>query len=203
MIKIMSIISMMIIMSSALLFAQPIATLLQTSYTAEANSNYQLAIESMKSVEKENDTDPFFKLRLGWLYYNSGQYQSALEYYTKTATLSNCLEAKEGIINSAYMLGKWDKVIAVGNQIITKYPDHYYALTKTAYSYYALKNYVSAANLYNKLLTNYQYNLELRGYYLSCQVLLGDMTNAKRTFLQLQQYSPNNPFILEYAKKFR
>jgi tetratricopeptide (TPR) repeat protein len=201
--KVYFIISMMIISMSALLFAQPVATLLQTSYNAEANSNYQLAIESMKTVEKDNDSDPFFKLRLGWLYYSSGQYQSALDYYTKTTGLSNCLEAKEGVVNSAYMLGKWDKVIATGNQILAKYPDHYYALTKTAYSYYAMKDYVAAANLYNKLLTTYQYNLELRGYYLSCQVLLGDLVNAKRTFLQLQQYSPNNPFILEYAKKFR
>jgi tetratricopeptide (TPR) repeat protein len=193
----------MICVGSVLLVAQPTAVLLQTSYNAEAASNYQLAIESMKTVEKTNDKDPFFKLRLGWLYYSSGQYQSAFDYYTKTATLSNCLEAKEGIINAAYMLGKWDKIITTGNLILAKYPDHYSALTKMAYSYYAQKNYTAASPLYYKLLTMYPYNLELRGYYLSCEVLSGDLVNGKTTFNQLQQYSPNNPFVLEYAKKFK
>ncbi len=200
--KISSIIIMVLFISN-ILFAQPAATLLQTSYNAEAGNNFQLAIESIKTIEKDNDADPFYKLRLGWLYYSSGQYQSALDYYTKASSLTNCLEAKEGIINSAYLLGKWDKVIATGNLILDKFPDHYSALTKTAYSQYVLKNYVAAASIYYKLLNYYQYNLEIRGYYLSCQVLAGDLVNAKRTFQQLQQYSPNNPFILEYAKKFR
>jgi tetratricopeptide (TPR) repeat protein len=191
-----------IYMCSIGLYAQSTATLLQTSYNAEAAGNYQLAIESIKTLEKNNDADPFYKLRLGWLNYSSGQYQTALDYYTKAASLSGCLEAKEGIINCAYSLGKWEKVISIGNQILAKFPDHYSAMTKTAYSYYVLNNYQGAANIYKRLLGYYQYNLELMGYYLSCQVLLNDMVNAKKTFLQLQKYSPNNPFVVKYAKRF-
>lgn len=198
-----SILILIIMLGSMTLFAQPTSVLLQTSYNAEASGNYQSAIEAMKTLEKNDNADAFYKLRLGWLYYSSGQYQSAYEYYTKTTTLTNCLEAKEGLINAAYMLGKWEKVISTGNQILAKYPDHFSAQTKTAYSYYMTKDYVAAAAIYNKLLTTYPYNLELRGYYLSCQVLAGDLPNAKRTFQQLQQYSPNNPFVLQYADKFK
>jgi tetratricopeptide (TPR) repeat protein len=182
------------------LFAQTAGIKLQSSYNFEAVGNYTSAIEPMKALEQMDDQEPFYKLRLGWLYYCAAQYAKALNYYQKAYALNSTLESAEGILTCATALGQWETVVETGNKILAKYATYFTALTKTAYAYYRLKNYSSCATLYKQVLDMYPYNLEVKGYLLSAQSLGGDVNGARKTYNELKKYSPNNPFVLEYAK---
>ncbi len=183
------------------LIAQP-ETDMVNSYIAEANGKYPDAIAYMKSAEMTNNKDAFYKLRLGWLHYMSGQYKAAENYYAESYKLENSLEAIEGALGCTYNLGNWDKTIEYCQTILKSYPQNFLALAKLAYSYYVKKNFTNAAIYYKKANSMYPYNLELMGYLLSSQVLSDDRVESKKTYQILKKYSPKNGFVLEYQKLF-
>lgn len=174
---------------------------LTASYAAEATGQYSDAIEVLKPLAERDTADAFYQLRLGWLYYLSGQYNVAQVYYQKSRQLTSSQEAEEGLLNCALARTNWDAVVNFGTTILKKYPQNSGIMAKTGFAYYSKKDYASAAEMYRRILDIYPYNLEAKGYLLSCQVLGGERLKAKATYRELKRYSPKNPFVLEYAKQ--
>ncbi len=176
--------------------------LIVDSYYWENLGNYEKAIEVMTKLDNSYPNDHFYKLRLGWLYLNMGNYSSAETHYTESLKLKETFEAKEGLINTLFYLGKWSGAIDIGKQIIKISPDNFNALTKIAYSYYAVKDYANAAKYYQSASDIYSYNLEVLGYLLDSYHNSGNLIKAQEIFSKLYLYSPQNPFILLHSDKY-
>ena len=81
------------------------------SYKYEKTADYSKAIDPLKQMYNENKESYEINLRLGWLYYMSGQFTSACTYYQKAMQLMPMsIEAKLGFVNPAAALGNWEQV---------------------------------------------------------------------------------------------
>ena len=182
------------------LFAGQMEELITESYDFEAIERYDAAIKSMTKLVELDDGNAFYLLRLGWLYYASAQYAAAERFYTMSAEIDPSLEALEGRMNSAYAQLKWSAALTAADEVLKRFPNHFYALAVKGYAYYMRGDYEQSANFYRKALTIYPYNLEAMGYLLSAEMRSGDTQSGAETLQRLQPLSPNNPFVLEYAQ---
>ncbi|MCD4650207.1 MAG: tetratricopeptide repeat protein [Candidatus Cloacimonetes bacterium] len=188
----------LIILCAVGLMAQTPQTMIQNSYTYESTGDYVTAIELMHKLTQMDKSDAFYQLRLGWLYYSSGQYTQAELYYNASLQLEKTRESMEGLLNSAYAMGNWDKTISYAQQILKNNPNHFSALTILAYGQFIKKNFKDSANSYLKAVKLYPYNLEILGYLLSAQVNSDDKLGAEITYKKLKRYAPQNQYVLEY-----
>ncbi|MCK5703023.1 MAG: tetratricopeptide repeat protein, partial [Cyclobacteriaceae bacterium] len=80
------------------------------SYGLEATGNYSNAIDKIIDIYAEDSYD--MNIRLGWLYYNLGNYPESEKYYQRSMEiLPYSIEAKLGYVLPVSGLGYWDKVI--------------------------------------------------------------------------------------------
>ena len=187
---------------SANLYAQRNSSIAD-SYTLEAQGNYNGAVNIMLRLEKAAPQEPFFQLRLGWLFFQQADYVKAEEYYRRSLLLKPSLEAREGLMNSQYYQGQWLKTIHTGKQILELSSKHFSALTSVAYSYYALGDFLNAAAYYQRVTDIYPFNLEVMGYLLSSYHQSNQREKAAEIYRRLSIYSPENPFIKEYQAEYR
>jgi len=167
--------------------------LIYKSYRAEYEQNYEEAINMVLLLEKKYPRDYFFKLRTAWLYYSTGQYIEAEKYYQKAHSVNaKALEPLTGLMNCAYAIGLWSKVVEYGEQLLEADPLDSYTLSSVAYAYYSQRNYQTAAALYRKILDYYPADLSARGYLGWCYHFAGDDRGARREFETLLRYSPEN-----------
>ena len=192
-------ITVLLLAASGLLAGQ-MEDLITESYDFEAIERYDAAIKSMTKLVELDDDNAFYLLRLGWLYYASGQYAAAERYYALSAEVDPSLESLEGRMNSAYAQQKWSDALSAADDVLKRFPNHFYALATKGYAYYTRGDYEQSVNFYRKALTIYPYNLEAMGYLLSAEMRSGDRQAGAETLQRLAPLSPNNPFVLEYEK---
>lgn len=171
---------------------------IEISYALEAQGRIKDAVQIMLQLERNHPQEPFFKLRLGWLFFSMEDYKKAEQYYGQSLQLDKSLEAWEGLMNSQYYQADWEKTIGTGKEILAKYPHNFIVLTAVAYSFYAMADYSQAALYYGKAAGIYPYNLEVMGYLLSSYHLSGETGKAKEIYQKLAQYNPENYFIQAY-----
>jgi len=189
--------------TALLLSAQPTnGQTIQDSYTAETNGNYTQAIEIMKSLEAADSNEPFYKLRLGWLSFNSGKYSDALTYYQKAYKLSPTLEAREGISKSFMYLGLWNDAIDNAQAILKDYPQHLVSLLQIGYAQYAKKEYRAAIEAYEKVLKLYPYDLDSHAYLIGAYYYTNNRQDAKKHWLLMKKIYPASPFVTDFARAF-
>ena len=93
------------------------------SYGLEATGNYSNAIEKIIKIYTADSYD--MNIRLGWLYYNLGNYPESQKYYQiATQILPYSIEAKLGYVLPVSGLGYWDKVVEVYISILTIDPQN-------------------------------------------------------------------------------
>ena len=167
--------------------------LIYKSYRAEYEKNFTEAINMTLALEKKHSRDYFYKLRVAWLYYSTGQYIEAEKFYKKAQSVnSQSLEPLSGLMNCAYAIGLWSQVIEYGGQILQTDPLNSYALSSVAFAYFSQKNYSSAIALYTKILKYYPADLTARGYLGWSYHYAGDDRAARTEFETLLRYSPEN-----------
>ncbi|MCD4829431.1 MAG: tetratricopeptide repeat protein [Candidatus Cloacimonetes bacterium] len=193
-------IAVFIMLAASALAAQNTLELMTESYDFETISRYDAAIRSMQQLVEIEPDNAFHHLRLGWLYYASGQYAAAERHYALAADIEPVLEALEGRMNSASAQQKWSQAVAAADEVLKRFPNHFYALASKAYAFYMQGEFEQAVSFYRKALTIYPYNLEAMGYLLSAQMLNGDTQGGQKTLAKLQPLSPANAFVLEYAQ---
>jgi len=192
------IVLLLIVVFAVTLIAEDPYIMIQNSYTYEATGDYVTAIALMNKLAEMNKSDAFYQLRLGWLYYSSGQYTQAELHYANALKNEKTREAMEGLLNSAYAIGNWTKTIKYAEQLVGVYRNHFTALKTLAYGQFIQKDYKNSANNYLKAAKIYPYDLEVLGYLLSAQVNGNDKLGAEITFKKLKRYAPQNQYVLEY-----
>lgn len=166
------------------------------SYTAEAKSDFNNAIGTLKKVYSANSYET--NLRLGWLSYKNAQYAESVGYYEKAIALKPMsIEARQGYISPAVALGYWDKVLAQHDAILKIDPMNAKSNFYAGQIYYYRKDYARAEKFFEKVINLYPFDYDgllMMGW---TKYFLGKKGEAKILFNKVLLYSPTDASALE------
>ncbi len=178
--------------------ATPQADAFKTSIQAETASDFAGAIQAMEKIGPAGANDYFVQVRLGWLHYCAQQWKESQANYRKAAQLApQSLEAPLGLMLAQMGAKQNDDALRTGQSILARDPNHYAALSRTAWIYYLKGDFRQAITRYRKLSSQYPCDTEMLlglGYALK---LSGDVRGAAECFHRVLMLSPDN----ERAKK--
>ncbi len=159
---------------------QNCVSLFAKSYEFEAKKQFDEAIEALKQVKE--DIYPV-NLRLGWLYYNKGNYKASIMYYSKAIQMNpTSLEARFGFVLPAAKMKDWIKVGKQYDAILKLDPNNTKANYYRGLMYFNVGEYAKAEPYFDKVKRLYPFDYDIvilsawNAYYLK------DKEKAKSLF---------------------
>jgi tetratricopeptide (TPR) repeat protein len=170
------------------------------SYQYEYIKNYPKSIEMLTGIYDANSYD--INLRIGWLYYESGDYTSSVTYYKKAIQASpKSVEARLGIAYPMAAMGNWDDLAAIYLEVITIDPANSLVNYRLGEIYYNKKDYDKALMYALKVRDtwgfDYDTNLLLGQIYIG----LNKITEAKEVLNDALLYFPDSSDVKDLLKK--
>lgn len=165
----------------------PKITSFNQSIKFENGGNYLKAIESLTKIYDNNRNDYLINLRLGWLYYMSGNFNESKNYYKKAIELggSNNIEARLGLTYPLSYLEEWNEIETVYNNILKIDSNNYTANLRLGQIYLNKPDYQNAKihleKIYNYFKSDYETNTSLSWTYF----YLGENKKAKELFTNI------------------
>ncbi len=172
------------------------------SLTDESNGNYSGAINKLLLLYEQNKTNYLYNLRLGWLYYNSGNYTESIDYYLKAVDIKNnkSIEPFLGLTLPYSALENWTEVENIYKTILGIDSKHFTANLRLGQiflsraEYEKAKQYLEVAQML--YTSEFEPNLSLGWTYF----YLGDKLKAKELLTNALMLSPDNELALEGLK---
>jgi tetratricopeptide (TPR) repeat protein len=171
---------------------------IQDSYLAEARGDYNNAILVMQNLAEKDPTEVFYMMRVAWLSYLMGNYQSALEQYQRSLRSLDHADARLGVINCQLALGLWDEVLSGTQAMLEQNPQNTLALSKAAYAAYMKKSYSLAADYFARIISISPWDMENRGYLVNNLYLSGNISEAGKQYRILKKYFPQSQIVIDY-----
>ncbi len=173
-----------------------------SSYTAEATKDYDKAIGALKVAGIYNERSYEINLRLGWLYYEKGDYPNSEVYY-KLACIanSNSIEALLGYVYPTLAVQNWAAVFETYQKILTLDPNHSLINYRIALMYFYKKEYANTEKHLKKVLDHYPFDFDCLLLMAQTKVATGKLSEAKSYYLHAQLYSPSNEEIKKALSK--
>ena len=171
----------------------------KTSYEKEAFEKWQDAIDALESVYVEDSYE--CNLRLGWLYYNSGnQHESSMHYKKSIELKPFAIEAKFGLIYPIYSMGNMQEVIKLYNEILTIAPNNTQALYQLGTIFFYQKEYEKASKLYSKIVDLFPFGYDGLIMLAHTNFHLKKFREAKVLYNKVLLYNPDEQIALESLK---
>ena len=173
-----------------------IQTAFENSYTFENENNIENSIRVLKDVYLDDSYE--INLRLGWLYYQKGDFYESQKYYKKAITiLPYSEEAKFGLILPKAATSKWDDVIDIYKQILIISPNNTTANYRLGLIFYNKKMYSDAYVLFEKVVNLYPFDYDGLLMYAWSSLQIGKSKEARILFNKVLMNTPNNASALE------
>jgi tetratricopeptide (TPR) repeat protein len=169
------------------------------SYRYEKAQNYDDAIKSIAPVLTAYPQGYTVNLRLGWLYYLSGNYANAKTYYQaamKSAPAS--LEAKLGYTLPLLAQARYDETETITKQIVRVDASNYYASLRLAFALRMQKKFEAAEEVLNRLLLLYPTDVKFLTELGLVKVAQDQHSAARRIFADVLTLDPENVAAKEY-----
>lgn len=129
------------------------------SYTLEYNKQYQKAADEFTAIYDAKSYE--MNLRLGWLLYEVGKYNDAIDYYQKAIALhAYSVEAKLGMVYPLSAQNKWDEVLNQYRLILAIDVKNTLVNYRTGLIYYNRKNYAAAQKYFDTVLQIYPFDYD-------------------------------------------
>lgn len=185
----------------AALAAQPavavpagLGKLCAASTKAEVAKNYPAAISHMKDYEQRGGEPFFAALRLGWLYYSSGDFPAAQHCYGQAVELQPAsINARLGVLNTAVVMKDVRRTAQAAAAVLKVEPTNYLALISLAGLHFAQKNYTQAAADYARILVNYPDDPDALSGAAWSALRAGDKATARSRFELMLGRNPDYP----------
>jgi len=127
-----------------------------TSHSHERTQNYDDAISALAPLRRNNARDYTLNLRLGWLYYLSGNYANSRQYYQRAAVVSrSSVETRLGYMLPLLAQERYEEVESVARQVINIDYANYYANLRLAYALRLQKKHDQAEKVLDQMLLLY------------------------------------------------
>lgn len=169
------------------------------SYEYENNDNYKGAIDQLKSVYDAESYE--INLRLGWLFYQSGNFKESIDYYQKAINLKPyAIEPKLGLVLPYSSMGKWDSVLEIYQKILLIDPNNSLVNYRVGLIYYNKGNYNKAEGYIEKVVNLYPFDYDgliLLGW---IKLKLQKNREAKVLFQKVLMNKPGDESALEGLK---
>jgi tetratricopeptide (TPR) repeat protein len=161
------------------------------SYQLENTKDFQAAADELKNVYEQSSYE--INLRMGWLYYNAGQFDESVAYYSRAQQLKPYSEeARFGLILPKAALGRWDEVIELYNKILEIHPNNTVAMYRLGLIYYERKNYDKALPLFKKVVDLYPFDYDGLLMLAWTSYFTGNFNQAKVLFNKVKLYNPGD-----------
>lgn len=147
----------------------------QESYILEDSGKYIKAIQPLMVYYEKDSYE--LNIRIGWLYYNAGNYPSSRRYYmVATKLLPYSIEAKLGLALPLSGLGNWDQVIDLYQEVLDIDPNNSLVNYRLGSIYYYRQEYDLAYNFLERVVNQYPMDYD--------SVILFAWTNLKLSKLR-------------------
>ena len=161
------------------------------SYELEKNKDFVSAAKELNKVYDQSSYE--INLRMGWLWYNAGQFDESVKYYSRAQQLMPYSEeARFGLILPKAALGRWDEVIELYNKILEIHPNNTIAMFRLGMIYYERKNYDKALPLFKKVVDLYPFDYDGLLMLAWTSYFTGNYNQAKVLFNKVKLYNPGD-----------
>lgn len=173
-----------------------IQTAFENSYTHENDNDIENSISVLKDVYLDDSYE--INLRLGWLYYQKGDFNASEKHYTEAIKiLPYSEEAKFGLILPKAAMNKWNDVIDIYKQILIISPNNTKANYKLGLIFYNKKMFSDAYVLFEKVVNLYPFDRDGLLMYAWSSLQIGKTKEARILFNKVLMNTPNNASALE------
>lgn len=161
------------------------------SYSLEAVGNYAKAIEELNKLNDDNTYE--LNLRLGWLYYNLGNYFESKKRYEKAISLMPyAIEAKLGYVLPVSAMGNWDEVVKTYEKILDIDPNQSLVNYRMGAIYYERKEYDKALKFCEKTVNLYPFDYDSVILLAWINYQKGSLREAEVLFKRSMLIKPSN-----------
>ena len=170
------------------------------SYEYEASGEYTNAISSINSIY--DATSYTQNIRLGWLYYLSGEQTKSQAYYKKAIELEpKSIEARLGYVYPTSVMQNWDDVIKTYKDILVLDANNSLVNYRLAYIYYVRKDFDSAGKYAQNVISLYPFDFDAN--YLLGQIYIaqGKIKEAKIHLTRARDYNPSSTDVKSLLEK--
>lgn len=166
------------------------------SYTHEYNLDYKKAIDVLKT---EYGTGSYeLNLRLGWLYYLNGDFQTSVDYYQKSVTMMPyAIEARFGIVYPLSAQNKWDDVAKQYEEILKIDPNQVTANYRVGLIHYNKGSFAKAKPYFDKYLNLYPFDYDANHMAAWTNLNLGKINEARVLFNKALLLKPADTSALD------
>lgn len=160
------------------------------SYAYEAEQDYMNALSAITKVY--DATSYTLNLRLGWLYYLSGDYPKSQGYYKKAIALEpQSIEARLGYVYPASSMENWDDIIKIYLEILAIDPNNSLVNYRLAYIYNYRKEFTKAATFAQNVVALYPFDFNANYLLGTIYISQGKIKEAKIHLARALQYNPD------------
>lgn len=179
--------------------AQSVADAFANSYTNESNGDYAAAIKDLTAVYTESSYP--MNLRLGWLYYASGDHLKSQNHYKRAIGLEKqSVEARLGYVYPTAAMENWEDVINTYEEILEIEPTNSTVNYRMGYIYFERKDLENAAKHVGRVLETYPFDYSSNYLMGQINVSQGKILEAKENLQRALYYNPTSEEVAKILK---
>ncbi len=173
---------------------------LRVSVEQEKTLNYREAIKTILAKYDAHPDDYTFNLRLGWLYYLSGDYRRSVEYYDKAVHLApEATEAKLGRLLALLANTQYKEAEVAADQVVRNDPGNYYGNLRLAFALRMQAKLIAAERVVKRMLVAYPVDIPFLSESGLLDVAQNKTDAARETFAEVLSLDPTNTLAKQYA----
>ena len=171
--------------------AQSSVDAFSNSYVQESKQAYGEAIKTLQNTGEDSSS---VNLRLGWLYYSSGEYVKSKAHYQKAMDQEkSSIEAILGMAYPISAMGNWNEVVRLyenGLKIDAKNSTLKYRLAYV--KHYYQKDYSSALGYIQEVQQVQPFDFDTNYLLGAIHLALGNIEQARLAALECLKYNPSS-----------
>jgi tetratricopeptide (TPR) repeat protein len=173
--------------------AAQVASLYRESYQLEGQRDIAASLGKMRDIKAKAGPSYFVALRIGWLAYLAGDFNSSEAAYREAiATAPKSVEAKLGLTLPLMASKKWRELERACRDVLAVDPNQATARARLAHALYSVGNYPDSATAYRKLVEEYPAELDHQTGLGWALTRMGRKAEAKQVFAGVLAVSPDN-----------
>jgi tetratricopeptide (TPR) repeat protein len=195
---VMSFISMVVALSTALGAPATTPDLYRQSYVHESRGEIYAAVNDLEEIGKLGPTNYVWSLRKGWLHYLAGQYDQAVSLYDAAIALEpKAIEPRLGVLLPLMALKRWKEAEDQAALVLSMSPGEFTATSRLAFIHYTQGRFGKAEAFYRQALVAYPANVEMRTGLAWSLLKQSKPTEARAEFERVLAFAPDQPSAKE------
>ncbi|RLL51330.1 hypothetical protein D8Y20_09595 [Mariprofundus sp. EBB-1] len=172
-----------------------------TSYTLEANGEYEKAASVIYPFTDNSDENEFALIRYGWLNYLQGNFNDSIQSYQRALDRNNrSIDARLGIALPLMAQRRWSSAMNYLKQIIGLSPLNYTAHVRLMVCEEGLRNWETLEKHAKEVSANYPTDATAIVYLARAYAWQGKKIEAQEAYKRVLVRYPENLEAIRYLK---